>query len=124
MAKKILLVEDDPFLIDIYNKKFTNAGYKVEVAEDGKKAMKSLKKSTPDLVLLDIVLPEIMGWQVLSEIRKNKKLSGLKIIVLSNLGQRQEVVKGLGLGAEKYLIKAQFTPAQVVAQVQSLLTKN
>lgn len=119
--KKILLIEDDPFLIDIYTTKLEESGFKVEVAKDGKKGLKALKKNPPSLLLLDIVLPQMDGWEVLRRIKKEDKFKDLPIIVLSNLGQKQEVKKGLDLGAVKYLIKAHYTPAQVIEEIKQSL---
>ena len=116
--KTILLVEDDPFLIDIYTTKFKEAGFSVEVASDGEEGLRKLNEEKFDLLVLDIVLPQIDGWEILRKI-KNKK--DLKIIVLSNLGQKGEVEKGLKLGATKYLIKAHYTPSQVVDEIKEVL---
>ena len=79
------------------------------------------KSQKPDLVLLDIVLPKASGWEVLKQMKKEVDLKDLKVIVLSNLGQKEEVEKGLGLGAVKYLIKAQHTPSDVVKAVKAIL---
>jgi len=123
--KKILLVEDDPFLIDIYQKKLKDSGFKVEVAEDGEKALEILKEKSFDLMLLDIVLPRIDGWKILEEIKKMKEekkdLEKMKIVVWSNLGEKEDVKKGLSLGATSYLIKANFTPSEVVREIEKLL---
>jgi len=123
--KRILLVEDDPFLIDIYTRKLKRAGFETVVAEEGKEALKLLQQKTFELVILDIVLPEVDGWAILKEIKelkqKNRDLENLKIIILSNLGQKEEVEKGLKLGATKYLIKAHFTPSQVVEEIKKIL---
>lgn len=117
--KKILLVEDDPFLIDIYTTKLKEENFEVVVADDGDKALEFVEKEKPDLVLLDIVLPNKDGWEILKEIKaKNKKI---KVIILSNLGQKEEVEKGLNLGAEKYLIKSNFTPSEVVEEIKKLI---
>lgn len=121
IMQKILLVEDDPFLIDIYKKKLTKAGFSLEVAEDGEKALEAAKAQKPDLILLDIVLPKASGWEVLKKMRKQAGLEKVKIIILSNLGQKEEVEKGLKLGAVRYLIKAQHTPSEVVDAVKSIL---
>ena len=121
MSKLILLIEDDPFLIDIYTKKIKNSGFEVQVAENGSTALKILKEKKPDLILLDIVLPEMEGWEVLRRIKEDKATAALKVVVLSNLGQRGEVEKGLKLGAMKYLIKAQHTPSQVVTEIKKIL---
>ena len=120
----ILLIEDDPLLIDIYSTKLKESGFEVTVAEDGEKGLKSLEGAMPDLVLLDIVLPKQNGWEVLSKIRQNDRFKDLKVVLLSNLGQKEEIEKGLSLGADRYLIKAHFTPTQVVQEIQKLLTTN
>lgn len=123
--KSILLVEDDPFLIDIYSQKFGKAGFKIEVVENGERALRVLKARAPDLLVLDIVLPGMEGWEILRKIKneklKMKNLKNLKIIVLSNLGQKEEVEKGLRLGADKYLIKAHYTPSEVVKEIEKIL---
>ncbi len=117
--KKILLVEDDPFLIDIYTTKLREEDFEVVVADDGDKALELVEKEKPDLVLLDIVLPNKDGWEILKEVKtKNKKI---KVIILSNLGQKEEVEKGMRLGAEKYLIKSNFTPSEVVEEIKKLI---
>ena len=122
--KNILLVEDDLFLIDIYSTKLKMAGFSVDVATDGETAIKKLNEETPDLLVLDIVLPKVDGWEILEKIQSQKseikKLEDLKIIVLSNLGQKEEVEKGLKLGATKYLIKAHYTPSDVVEEIKEI----
>lgn len=118
--KKILLVEDDPFLIDIYTTKIKEAGFSVEVAKDGKEGLRKIKEGAPDLVLLDIVLPGIDGWEFLEKVKKNKDIKGLKVVVLSNLGQKEEVKKGIKLGAKGYLVKAENTPSQVVEEIKKI----
>lgn len=120
MNKKILLVEDDPLLIDIYTTKLKEAGFEVEVVQDGQDVLPYLEDKKPDLLLLDIVLPHIDGWEILSGI-KNGSAKDLKVVVLSNLGQKEEVQKGLNLGAVKYLIKAHYTPSEIVKEIQEIL---
>ena len=125
--KNILLVEDDPFLIDIYTTKLKDSGFSVEVAKEGEEALRKLNEEKFDLLILDIVLPQIDGWEVLEKIKneklkmKNESLENLKIIVLSNLGQKEEVEKGLKLGATKYLIKAHYTPSEVVEEIKEII---
>jgi len=119
--KKILLVEDDPFLIDIYSTKLTETGFKVLLAKDGVQALDLVKKEKPSLVVLDIVLPHIDGWQVLKQIKEIDAVKNLKIVILSNLSQKEEVEKGLSLGADKYLIKSDHTPSRVVEEIKELL---
>jgi len=141
--KSILLVEDDPFLIDIYTTKLKESGFSIEIATSGEEGLKKLREKKFDLLVLDIVLPKIDGWEILEKIKdqasersegeeedevlfaqqraKSKNLKGLKIIILSNLGQKEEVEKGLRLGAEKYLIKAHYTPNEVVEEINKVL---
>lgn len=118
--KKILLIEDDPFLADIYNTKLKEAGYSVSIAIDGEDGLKKTKELKPDLILLDIVLPNVDGWEFLERIKKVKP-EGLEVVILSNLGQKEEIEKGLSLGATKYLVKAHYTPSEVVAEVKKIL---
>ena len=124
--KQILLVEDDPFLIDIYTTKFKEEGFSVKVANDGEEGLRKLREGEGneekfDLLVLDIVLPHVDGWEILKEIKASEKLKNLKIVILSNLGQKGEVEKGVKLGATKYLIKAHYTPSEVVAEIKQLL---
>ncbi|MDI6591442.1 MAG: response regulator [Patescibacteria group bacterium] len=119
--KKILLIEDDPFLIDIYTLKLKEAGFLVEVATDGKEGLRKTSEIIPDLVVLDIVLPQIDGWEFLKKIKANEELKKIPVVILSNLGQKGEVEKGLKLGAAKYLIKAHYTPSQVIEEIKEIL---
>lgn len=121
IMKHILLVEDDVFLSDMYSTKLKEAGYSVAISRSGKDAIEKIQDKPLDLVLLDIVLPHKDGWAVLKKIRENDELKDVKVILLSNLGQKSEVQKGIDLGAEKYFIKAHYTPKQVVEEVQKLL---
>jgi len=119
--KHILLVEDDPFLIDIYTTKLKEEGYVVDIAEDGETALNKVKEKSFDLILLDVVLPNFNGWEVLRKIKLDKKLEGLIVVVLSNLGEKDEIEKGIKLGAAKYLVKAHYTPSEVVEEVKKIL---
>jgi len=119
--KNILLVEDDPFLIDIYTTKFKEKGFSVEIAADGDEVIRKAKEKKFDLIILDIVLPQVDGWEVLKQIKLDPKLKNLKVVILSNLGQRKEVEKGLKLGAEKYFIKSHYTPSQIVEEIKKIL---
>jgi len=123
-AKKIIfLVEDDLFLSDMYRTKFELSGYDVPHAEDGESAVRMIKEAKPDLILLDIVLPKKSGFDVLREIKLDANLRKVPVILLTNLSQKDDVDKGFELGANDYIIKAHFTPAEVVAKVEKLLEK-
>ncbi len=121
--KKILLVEDDKFLSEMYVTKLTESGFETEVASDGPEALVKIEERKPDLILLDIVLPKMDGFEFLRLLKKNESLNAIHVIILSNLGQKEEVEKGLGLGADDYIIKAHFTPTEVVAKVKKILNK-
>ena len=120
---KILIIEDDPFLREMYVAKFTKSNFGVETAIDGKEGMQKTKDNKPDLILLDIVLPKMDGFEFLEKIKGDPQLKKIPVILLTNLGQRNEVEKGLSLGADEYIIKAHFTPTAVVAKVKEVLAK-
>jgi len=90
MMKSILLVEDDPFLVDIYSQKFKNGGFNIRVAENATKVFQFLEEEVPNVILLDIVLPQMDGWAILKKIRLNKAWDGCFIIVFSNLSQKED----------------------------------
>jgi len=119
--KSILLVEDDPFVIDIYTKKLKMAGFSVRTARDGEEALRKLKEKKPDLLILDIVLPNIDGWELLGKIKGKEELKDLKAVVLSNLSEKIDVEKGLEFGIAGYFIKAYYTPTQVVKEIKKIL---
>jgi DNA-binding response OmpR family regulator len=121
---KILLVEDDPLLIDIYTTKLKQVGFELELQEDGSDVLSHAQKSQPDLILLDIVLPHTDGWEVLQKLQQEETTKDIPIFVLSNLGQKEEIEKGLRLGAKKYLIKAHYTPSEVVGEIEQFFKEN
>lgn len=118
---KIILVEDDPFLVDIYSTKLKEAGLEVVNIASGVEIVAKLKEEKPQLVILDIVLPKVDGWEILKTIKTDKETKDIKVIILSNLGQEEEIEKGLKLGAEKYLVKSQYKPSDVAEEVKKLL---
>lgn len=122
--KKILIVEDDPMLIEIYQKKFSQGGeFEVLVASTGTETEKKVFEEKPDLVLLDLVLPEQDGFDVLRKIRADKSLNSIKIIVFSNLSQQEEKQKAKELGADDFIVKSEFTPQQVVDKIKSYFSE-
>lgn len=120
-AKKVLIVDDDEFLLDMYAVKFKAAGFELEIAEDGDAAIEKAKKFNPDIILLDIVMPKADGFSVLRTLKKEKIAPNAAIFVLSNLGQKEDTDRGIELGAIDYIVKAHFTPSEVVARVQEVL---
>lgn len=118
MANKILIIEDDKFLRELITKKISNEGFEIIEAVDGEQGIEKAKKEKPDLILLDIILPEIDGFEVLKQI---KKISKSPVIILSNLGQKKDIEKGFELGAADYLIKAHFTPEEIINKMRKIL---
>ena len=119
--KKILIVEDDVFIRDIYQVKFSNEGFDVIIAENGVKAMGILEQETPDVILLDIMMSQMNGMEVLKEIKEKETLKEIPIIMLTNISEKEKVTEGFELGANDYLIKSHFTPSEVVSKVNALL---
>lgn len=120
---KILLVEDDSFLLGMYATKFELDGFKVIMAEDGEKAVRVALKELPDIILLDIVLPKLSGFEVLKQLKQESATAKIPVILLTNLSQRDEIEQGLKMGAEDYLIKAHFMPSEVVEKIKKVLNK-
>jgi len=120
---KILLVEDEHFLRDILAQKLVESGYKVIQCIDGEGALRLIRDEMPNLVLLDLILPGIDGFEVLRQKSAEQELAGIPVIILSNLGQKEEIDKGLALGAKDFIIKAHFTPSEIVEKVKSFLGK-
>jgi len=118
---KILIVEDDSFLLNMYADKFRGEDFEVFIADDGAKGVKLTKEKIPDIVLLDIMLPKMNGFEVLEKIKIDSKTKNIPVILLTNLSQKEEVKKGLDLGAKDFLIKAHFMPNEVVEKVKEVL---
>jgi DNA-binding response OmpR family regulator len=121
MPKTILIIEDDKFLRELMAQKLVKEGYEVSEAVDGEEGIKKVKEENPALVLLDLILPGIDGFEVLTTMKDDPVLSQIPVIILSNLGQRDDVEKGLKLGAVDYLIKAHFTPGEIVEKIKGAL---
>ncbi len=119
----ILLIEDDAFIAGMYQTKLSTMGYDVRVAADGEQGWRELEGQLPDLLLLDIVLPKKDGFEILEEIRRRDDMKQLPVILLTNLGQKPDVQRGLELGADDYIIKAHFTPSEVVEKIERMLQR-
>jgi len=123
MAKKILIIEDDKFLRELIAQKLIKEEYDISEAADGEEGIKKIEEEKPDLILLDLILPGIDGFEVLSQMKNKPALSSIPVIILSNLGQKEDVEKGLKLGAVDYLIKAHFTPAEIIDKIKIVFNK-
>jgi len=117
MAKKILLIEDEKIMVNLLEKKLTKEGYDISVAWDGEEGLLKMKEIKPDLILLDIVMPEKGGFEVMEEIAKDKELKKIPIIIISNSGQPVDLGRAKKLGAKDWLIKTEFDPKEVLDKV-------
>jgi len=123
MGTHVLIVEDDTFLAEIYQKKFEMEGFRVSVSNNGEKGLADAKKKLPDIILLDILLPKLDGFAVLAGLKADAATKKIPVILLTNLGQKDDVEKGLEDGAEDYLIKTHFKPSEVVDKVRKILRR-
>ncbi|MDD3498260.1 MAG: response regulator [Candidatus Moranbacteria bacterium] len=120
----ILLAEDDEFIRDIYSRIFTMNGYNVIIANNGIEAMEKLEKNAPDLILLDIMMPYMNGKEVFKKIKASDKLKNIPVVFLTNVSAQDDIEQELLEQADKYLIKAHFTPKEVIEEVTPLINKN
>ena len=116
--RKILIIEDDIFLAELLIGDLKQTGIDLDLVPDAEKAMEKIKENQPDLIILDIILPGMSGFEFLANIKANKKLSSIPIIILSNLGQKSEIEKGMKLGAQAFLVKANFELDELVQRIQ------
>lgn len=121
----ILIVEDDKFLSELISTKLSKEGYAVSIALDGESGLAKAQSEKPDIILLDILLPGISGFEVLEKIKKNPdaSISGIPVLILSNFGQESKVQQGLSLGAVDYLVKANFTTGEIVEKIRTITAK-
>jgi CheY-like chemotaxis protein len=121
LSKKILLVEDDTFLSDVLTKKLSNEKCTVFHATSGEMAIEMSAKELPDLVLLDLVLPGINGFDTLAKIKENPTTKNSHVIILSNLSQQEDIERAKSLGADAFLVKAVSTPTEIFSTIKSIL---
>lgn len=119
--KKILIVEDDKFLLKAYKIKLVQAGFKLYAAEDGEKGVQMAKKYLPDLVILDLMLPKLTGFEFLKRVKKDPKTKSIPVIVLSVLGQKTDWEKAMELGAAEYFIKTDYTLDEIIKKINKFL---
>ncbi len=115
--KKIIIVEDEEILQNLLNKKLTEKGYAVEVAGDGEEGIQKIRETKPDLILLDIIMPKMGGFEVLEEMQKDESISQTPVIVVSNSGQPVEIDRAQKLGAKDWIVKTEFDPQEVIDKI-------
>ena len=117
----ILLIEDDSLLIKMYQAKFIAEGFEVIIASEGESGLKMALENPVSFIILDVMMPKLSGLEVLEKLRQNPKGKIIPVVVLSNLDQEEKSKKAVQLGAKEFLVKANFTPAQIVEKVRKYL---
>ncbi len=122
--KKILLVEDEELIINLLSKKLAGLGFDVDLAMDGREGMKRMRENLPDLVLLDIVMPKMGGFEVIKEMKEDPLLAKIPVIIISNSGQPLELDKAKKMGVADWLVKTEFDPKEVVEKINKYINAN
>ncbi len=120
---KILIIEDDRYISKMYQLKLSLEGYDVQVADNGRIGVDKVKEFMPNIILLDILMPELDGFEVLKIIKEDSTTKGIPTLIMSNLGQEDHIQKGMKMGAIGYIVKSQFTPSKVVEKIKEVLAK-
>ena len=118
-----MIVEDEEFILGMYKLKFEQSGWEVVASETGAGVFELAKKEDPDIILLDILLPDMTGYDVLEKLKADAQTKNIPVIIASNLGQDEEIKKGVELGALDYITKSNITPSQLVEKIDSLINK-
>jgi len=122
MDKKVLVVEDDTLLKDMLGQQLTKEGWQVLHATEGEQAIALSVSEKPDVILLDLLLPGMSGFDVLSSIKEKEETKGIPVIILSNLGQQEDIDKGMKLGASDFMIKSNFTLDEVSSKIKEVIS--
>lgn len=120
--KKILLIEDDLAVVRILETKLEIEGYEVLSAYNGKTGLEKVMKEKPNLILLDILLPKMNGFEVLRKIKENSETSSIPVMILSNLGEDENINRGIKLGAKDYIVKAHYNLEEIVRKIRQILS--
>ncbi|MFC1598323.1 response regulator transcription factor [Patescibacteria group bacterium] len=124
-ATKVLIIEDDKFLSELISTKLTKEGYNISLATDGESGVEMAVSEKPEIILLDIMLPGMSGFEVQEALNKHEDetVKNIPVLILSNFGQESKVQQGLKLGAKDYLVKANFTTGEIVEKIKATLGK-
>ncbi|OIO46110.1 response regulator [bacterium (Candidatus Gribaldobacteria) CG10_big_fil_rev_8_21_14_0_10_37_21] len=120
---KILTIEDDKFLRELIKRKLQEVGFEATSASNGEEGLALVKEEKPDLILLDLIMPDMDGFMTLKELQKDHLLASIPVIILSNLGQQDDIDKAKQLGAVDFLVKAHFTPNEIIDKINKILNK-
>lgn len=122
-TKKVLLLEDEEIIIELLERKLKQQGYEISVARNGEQGLAMMKKEKPDVVLLDIIMPKMGGFEVMEEMNKQEQLKNIPVIIISNSGQPVELDRAKELGVKDWLIKTEFDPQEVIDKVVKQIGK-
>ncbi|MBI4713864.1 response regulator [Candidatus Uhrbacteria bacterium] len=120
-SKKLLIIDDDEFLLDIYKHKLTKEGFEVDIAKNSEEAFALIKKSKPDLIILDLIMPGMSGFDVLEELNATSGLSKIPVIVLTNLGQEEDRKRCFELGVKDYFVKTATSLEEVIKKIKEVI---
>ena len=120
--KSILIIEDDTFTGELYQRQLVKAGYQASLVSDGVAGLQQVKEQIPDLILLDVMLPKMDGLEFLHKLRQEQEYQAIPVIILSNLDRDSTIKEGFNLGAQGYIIKSSMKPDEVVAEVNGVLS--
>jgi DNA-binding response OmpR family regulator len=123
MIAKALIIEDEQFIRDIYKRQLEKDDIAVDGFSNGAEGLQAISQNNYDIILLDIMLPDLNGLEILKQIKQNPNRKNIPVIMLTNLGQDEVIKEGFSLGAQGYFIKASYTPDQIVAEVKNILSK-
>ena len=119
--KKIIIIEDDKFLLKAYEIKFEQSDFDVILATDGINGLELAEKEKPSLIILDLMLPRMNGFEFLKKIKSDEKLKNIPVIVVSNLGQKNDCEKAIKLGAKEFLIKTNYSLEEIIKKIKGYL---
>ena len=118
---KVLIIEDDLFLRSLIARKLESEGFGVGMAIDGEDGIAKVLSYKPNLILLDIILPKMNGFEVLEKLKSDETIKHIPVILLTNLGEKEDADKGMSLGASDYMIKAHFTPEEIIEKIKKVI---
>ena len=122
VSAKVLIIEDDRYISKMYQLKMSLDGMDVQIADNGRIGLEKVKEFKPEIILLDVLMPELDGFEVLKIIKNDSETKNIPVIILSNLGQEDHIDKGMQLGAVGYIVKSQYTPSKVVDKIKEVLS--
>ena len=121
---KVLIIEDDMLMGTLLSEALWRYGFEPSLARDGESAINGMEKTLPNLVLLDLILPGINGFEILEQLKGNARTKSIPVVIVSNLGDKGDIERGLTLGAEDYLIKANMVPKEIIGKINEVVTKH